>query len=116
MQIFDKTRLENTILKSEAHSLFKGGLISKEQKEVIEAQLPSYKKQNILVRIGLFILGGLFYSSCCGLFTFITVVGGNDHYGWTFLVFAAFGFFILEYVIRKWNYYANGLDDAFLVY
>ena len=114
MQAFDQTRLENKLLLEEADSLHKAGIIGTEQLELIERQLPAYPDQNVFIRIGLFVLGIFLYSSCCGLFAFVTTMGGNTNFAWTCFVYAAFGFAALELMIRKRNYYANGIDDAFL--
>jgi len=114
MRAFDQILLENKLLLQEANILHKGGIIGTEQLELIEKQLPAYPDQNVFIRIGLFVLGIFLYSSCCGLFAFVTTVGGNANFAWTCFVYAAFGFSGLELMIQKRNYYANGLDDAFL--
>lgn len=116
MIAFNKGLLENTFLVYEAEALQKAGFINKKQTAFIENQLPGYSsKSNVLVRVGMFILGCFLFSSCCGFFALITTLGGNHHYAWTFFVYAIFGFLGLEFMIRKMKYYANGLDDAFLV-
>ena len=68
MIVHDKNLLNNLFLAEEANSLESGGFISKEQKKFIEKELPVLRSQdNILVRIGFFLLGSLLYSSICGM-------------------------------------------------
>lgn len=73
---YDKNLLNNLFLTEEADSLENGGFISKDQKKIIRNQLPSFKIQNnILVRLGFFVLGSFLYSSICSLVTVIGLSG-----------------------------------------
>jgi len=115
MIVYDKKWLENLILQEQADSLLKGGFINKDQKRLIEKELPSFKiHYNILIRIGFFLLGVLLYFSiggaislfgynislsgyldvCCYIFSFVGLVGS-------------------EFFARN-NYYRHGLDEAFI--
>ncbi|PBQ32414.1 hypothetical protein CNR22_11745 [Sphingobacteriaceae bacterium] len=114
MLAYDKVLLENTDLVTEASALESANFISKEQLQFIEKQLPSYPDTNILVRIGLFILGCFLFSSCSGIVALFTLSSGSFNFGPTLLVYAIFGFIGLEFIIRKWKYFGNGMDNAFL--
>lgn len=83
----DKKLLNNLFLTEEADSLKDGGFISKEQKKIIRDELPSFKIQNnILVRLGFFLLGAFLYLSICGVISLMGLFGGSsEHY---FLIFA----------------------------
>lgn len=115
MIVYDRKKLDNEVLVDEANTLFKGGFISKEQKKFIEKELPVLKSQNnILVRIGFFLLGTLLYSSICGM---ISLVGLNSEHFYLQIcsyIFAAVGFAGAEF-LGKQNYRSHGLDDAFIL-
>nr|WP_294779458.1 hypothetical protein [uncultured Flavobacterium sp.] len=115
MIVYDRKKLNNEVLVDEANTLFNGGFISKEQKKFIEKELPVLKNQNnILVRIGFFLLGTLLYSSICGM---ISLVGLNSEHFYLKIcsyIFAAVGFAGAEF-LGKQDYRSHGLDDAFIL-
>jgi hypothetical protein len=91
MIIHDKKLLDDLALLEEADSLQKAGFISKEQKDIIKKQLPDFKAHNnILVRLGFFLLGSFLY------------------------LFAGVGFAGVE-ALSNQKYYRHGLDDAFIL-
>ncbi|MFD1605716.1 hypothetical protein ACFSJW_03870 [Flavobacterium artemisiae] len=115
MIVYDKQILDNEALVDEADTLYKGGFINREQKKLIEKELPRFKSQsNILVRLGFFLLGSFLYSSICGV---ISLIGLNSEH--TFLkiccyLFAIVGFAGAEFLAKQ-NYHNHGLDDAFIL-
>jgi hypothetical protein len=115
MIVYDKKKLDNEILIDKADVLYKGGFINKEQKKFIENELPVLKSQNnILVRIGFFLLGCLLYLSICGA---ISVIGlSNEHVFFKICcyIFAVAGFAGAELLAAQ-KYHHHGLDDAFIL-
>lgn len=114
----DKKLLNNLFLTEEADSLKDGGFISKEQKKIIRDELPSFKIQNnILVRLGFFLLGAFLYLSICGVISLMGLFGGSsEHYFFNicFYLFAIIGIVGAE-ILANNNYYRHGLDDAFIL-
>lgn len=112
MIVYEKQILHNGNLVDEADTLFKGGFISKDQKKFIKKELPVFKSQeNILVRIGFFLLGSLLYSSICGA---ISILGLNSEHIFLEIccyIFAAVGFVGSEFLAKQ-NFHNHGLDDA----
>lgn len=117
MIIHDKKLLDNSALVEEANALEAAGFIGKKQKELIKKQLPVFHSQNnILVRLGLFLLGTFLYLSICGvillgLYDFLS--DGNSEAIW-FSLFAVIGFAGAEFLGSQ-KYYRHGLDDAFIL-
>jgi uncharacterized membrane protein (DUF485 family) len=115
MIVYDKKMLDNEILIDKANALCKGGFINKEQKKFIEKELPVLKGQNnILIRIGFFLLGCLLYLSICGA---ISIVGLNAEDAYLKIccyLFAVVGFFGSEFLAVQ-KYHNHGLDDAFIL-
>lgn len=113
MIVFNKQLLDNEALNDEADTLYKGGFISKEQKKIIEKELPVLKSQhNILVRLGFFLLGSFLYSSICGTISLLGLSGENVFFEICCYLFAVVGFVGAE-LLAKHNYHNHGLDDAF---
>lgn len=115
MIAYDNKILDNEVLVDEADTLYKGGFINKEQKKLIEKELPRFKSQsNILVRLGFFLLGSFLYSSICGV---ISLIGLNNEHAFLKIccyLFAIVGFAGAEFLARQ-NYHNHGLDDAFIL-
>jgi len=115
MIVFNKQLLDNEALNDEADTLYKGGFIGKEQKKLIEKELPVLKSQhNILVRIGFFLLGSFLYSSICGTISLLGLSGENVFFEICCYLFAIVGFVGAE-LLAKQNYHNHGLDDAFIL-
>lgn len=115
MILYDKKKLQNEVLADEADTLYKGGFISKDQKKLIEKELPVFKNQsNILVRIGFFLLGSLLYSSICGMVSLFGLHSEHIYFQICFYLFAAIGFGGSELLGRQ-HYHSHGLDDAFIL-
>lgn len=115
MIVYDKKKLDNEVLINEASALCKGGFISKEQKKFIEKELPVLKSQNnILVRIGFFLLGCLLYGSICGAISLFGLSAENTFFKICCYIFAVVGFVGVELLANQ-EYHNHGLDDAFIL-
>jgi len=120
MIVHDKNLLNNLALIEEADSLESAGFISKEQKKIIKKELPSFKVQNnILVRLGFFLLGSFLYSSICGTVSMIGLIGSTSFserffFSISCFIFLGIGIAGAE-MLAKNKYYRHGLDDAFIL-
>ncbi|MCV2485378.1 hypothetical protein OD917_10615 [Flavobacterium sp. SH_e] len=115
MIVYDKQVLQNEALVGETDTLYKGGFISKDQKKFIEKELPVLKTQNnILVRIGFFLLGSMLYGSICGMVSLFGINSEHIYFQICFYIFAAIGFCGSE-LLGKQHFHAHGLDDAFIL-
>ncbi|MDQ6469647.1 hypothetical protein RB619_03245 [Flavobacterium sp. LHD-80] len=115
MIVYDTQILDNEILVDEANTLHKGGFINKEQKKFIKQELPVFRSQdNILVRIGFYLLGCLLYSSICGAISIVGMNAGDSYFKICCYLFAAVGFVGSE-ILAKQNFHNHGLDDAFIL-
>ncbi|GGF21886.1 hypothetical protein [Flavobacterium limi] len=115
MIVFDKNKLENSVLIEEADSLKNAGFIGKEQLDFIKKELPTLNShKNILVRIGFFLLGSFLYSSICSAVSLLAI-SGLDYYWEIFpFIFGIIGIIGSEFLAKK-DYYNHGLDDAFIL-
>lgn len=112
---YDKKRLDDQILVDEADTLYKGGFINNEQKKFIKKELPVFKGQdNILVRIGFFVLGSMLYSSICGAISIVGMNAENAYFQICCYIFAVVGFAGSEFLAKQ-NFYNHGLNDAFIL-
>lgn len=115
MIIHDKNLLNNLALVEEADSLENARFISKEQKKIIKNELPSFKVQNnILVRLGFFLLGSFLYSSICSFISLIALSGEESFFKICCFLFAGVGIAGAEFLAKN-KYYRHGLDDAFIL-
>ncbi|KAF2082194.1 hypothetical protein [Flavobacterium sharifuzzamanii] len=115
MIVYNKQLLDNEVLTDETDALYKGGFISKEQKKFIEKELPVLKSQNnILVRLGFFLLGCLLYGSICGAISLFGLSAENTFFKICCYIFAAVGFAGVEFLANQ-EYHNHGLDDAFIL-
>lgn len=116
MIVYDNQLLENTLLLEEAKRLHNQGFISKEQLAGIKKQLPVLKSHNnILVRIGFFILGCFLFSSLTGVLSLITLDLVQSHF-WTMLfIFTGLGILGSEILTKQHQQFGYGLDDAFIL-
>lgn len=109
----DKSLLNNLALIEEANSLQAGGFISKEQNTIIRKNSSGFKRHdNILVRLGFFLLGAFLYVSLCGAFSLIGIDGGQTFWKICFYIFTIIGF-VGSNILANQKYYGHGLDDAF---
>lgn len=115
MILHDKNLLNNLALVEEAETLQNGGFISKEQTKLIKNALPVFRSQNnILVRLGFFLLGSFLYLSICGAISLIGLSGEDFYFKICCYLFAGVGVVGAEFLANQ-KYYRHGLDDAFIL-
>lgn len=115
MTAVNKQLLENMLLLKEAKKLQKIGFVSKEQFDFAKKELAVPNSQNnLLIRIGFFILGSMLYSSISGVITMIIATLTQDNFEIIILFSAIIGLTTSELLAHK-NYYRFGLDDAFIL-
>lgn len=116
MIVFDKELLENTFLLEEAKRLNNEKVIPAEQLQHIKLQLPILKSQNnILIRIGFFILGCMLFSSIVGVLSLFTLGFGGSHFGFYTFLYTVIGIAGSEFLSKQQKQYGYGLDDAFIL-
>lgn len=116
MIVFDKQLLENTFLLEEAQKLNDQHFIPKAQLQQINKELPVLKSNNnILLRIGFFILGTLLYSSLIGVIALFSVNAFDSHLSIMMLIYAALGILGSEFLAQQKDFFGYGLDDAFIL-
>ncbi|MCC9020284.1 hypothetical protein [Flavobacterium lipolyticum] len=115
MTAYDKEELDDLTLIEEAASLYSAGFIDKNQKDRIKSELTAFKMQNnILVRLGFFLLGSLLYLSICGAISLLGLSGEQFFFSICCYIFALVGFVGAE-LLANLKYYRHGLDDAFVL-
>lgn len=116
MIVFNKQLLENTFLLEEAKRLNNDGFVSKEQLGNIKMQLPILKSSNnILIRIGFYILGCFLFSSMIGVFALFTINFNSSHFGGMAFIYTLLGIVASEFLAKQQNQFGYGLDDAFIL-
>jgi len=115
MLAYNKEKLENGLLVSEAKELYKMKFISKTQLSKIAKQLPLLQSNgNLLVRIGFFLLGCFLFSSVMGSFMLLFAPLMENNYKVMVYLYALIGLVGTELLAAK-NYHKHGLDDAFVL-
>ncbi|WP_306352535.1 hypothetical protein [Flavobacterium sp. '19STA2R22 D10 B1'] len=113
MIVYDKNLLKNLFLVDEVQTLQKAHFITKEQMQNAIKELPILKRQeNILIRLGFFLLGVFLYLSVCGVISLLGLPIISDSYKAFCYLFAIVGLAGTEFFARL-TYYGYGLDDAF---
>lgn len=116
MIVFDKELLENTFLLKEAKRLNNQGFIPKAQLDEIKKQLPVLKSHNnILIRIGFYVLGCLLFSSLSGVISLVTISLAESHLWIMLFIHTILGIVGSEFLARENHQYGFGLDDAFIL-
>jgi hypothetical protein len=116
MIAYDKSLLEATFLIDETQILEEAAFITNEQAVTHCKDLNALKSQkNLLIRIGLYVLGVILYSSICGTFSLFAMSAIEHYYQILFLLFGIIGVIGSEYMSRSLNYFGYGLDDAFVL-
>lgn len=115
MIVFDRRKLENSVLTEEADSLKNAGFISKEQLDFIKKELSVLNShKNILVRIGFFLLGSFLYSSICSAVSLLGISAIDKIWEIFPFLFGIIGIAGSEFLAKK-DYHNHGLDDAFIL-
>lgn len=115
MLAYDKTKLENEALVSEAKVLYKMKFISKAQLAEVSSKLPLLQSNgNILVRIGFFLLGCFLFSSVLGSFMLLFMPLMENNYKVMVYFYALIGLVGTELLAAQY-YHKHGLDDAFIL-
>lgn len=116
MIVYNKTDLDQTFLVSEAENIKNSGFITKEVFNTISKEVPTLKTQdNLLIRICLFLLGGIVYGSICGVLALFISDTDNFDDNFKILVFfyPIFGFVVADLLLAKEaKFFGNGIDDA----
>ncbi|MES2410137.1 MAG: hypothetical protein V4535_01700 [Bacteroidota bacterium] len=116
MIAYDKQLLENTFLLEEAKRLNRQGFIPKERLALIKKQFPVLKSHNnILLRIGFFILGCLLLSSLTGVVSLVAVTIPASHFWLMLFVYTCLGIVGSELFTKRYHQFGYGLDDAFIL-
>ena len=116
MIVYDKELLENTFLLEEAKRLNDQGFVSKAQLAEIKKQLPVLKSHNnLLIRIGFFILGCLLFSSLTGVIALVTMSLIQSHFWIIMLIYTILGIAASEFLAKEQHQFGFGLDDAFIL-
>lgn len=115
MIVYDKGALDDLTLIEEADSLLSAGFIDVKQKDLIKKELTFFRRSNnILVRIGFFLLGSFLYLSICGAISLLGLSGEQFFFSICCYIFALVGFVGAEFLANQ-KYYGHGLDDAFIL-
>ena len=107
------TAIQNHFLLEEMEQLVANGTVSEEQLQMMKQNHPATKtNNNILVRIGFFLLGVFLISSVVGFLSlFVAISGGAEGFALISLLMAVGCVMATEILFSK-NYFAYGLDDA----
>lgn len=115
MIAFDRELLENTFLVAEAKVLKDNNFIGLAQFKSIVDKLPALKSQNnVLVRLGFFLLGCILFSSIMGTISIFSMPILDSNYEVMIFFYAVVGFVGCEFLVKK-DYFGFGLDDAFIL-
>ncbi len=116
MIVYNKQRLENSLLIDDTKVLKEAGFITNDQVNANSKGLETLKTQNnLLIRIGLFILGIILYGSICGTLSLFSMGAFEHYYKIIFILFAIIGIAGSEFMSHNLYYFGYGLDDAFVL-
>ena len=115
MQAYNKSELENYFLAEEAKKLYQKKFLSKEQLQMIIAQLVQLKSNpNIFFRIGFFLLGSFLISTIISAFGLILFPLISEDFEFIFFFYAIVAYIGLEVLVNM-KFFRHGLDDAFVL-
>jgi hypothetical protein len=120
MLSYNKSELDNTFLVAAAKKLNQSGFITFDQYQNFSKKSTTLKTQdNLLIRLCLFVLGCIAYSTACGAMAlFLVGIADSFDAGFKFLVFvyALMGFGAMEVLmVKQSKFLGYGLDDAALL-
>lgn len=114
MIAYNKTWLDNILIRADVASAFEKNLISETDKIIIENENPvGFYSPNYFTRVGLFILTYIIISLTVGLIAILNMDNHNN-YGILFIFLSILTYIILELIIRYKNHYRSGVDDALI--
>jgi uncharacterized membrane protein YgcG len=116
MIAYDPITLDNLSIRQEATKAFDQGLLSKEEKAMIDQQYPvNFYSHNVFMRTGTFILTLITIFFSLGFFS-LTFIDNLSETGVaiTGVIYAAVTYAALEYTISKKKHYHSGVDDALI--
>lgn len=115
MQAYNREILDNEVLATQAKRLYRMKFIPKAQLQDITSRLTLFhSNDNVLIRIGFFLLGCLLLSAVAGfLALFFGTLFSSDFENIVF-VYGFIGVIGAEFLARL-GYYNHGLDDAFIL-
>src|SRR5664279_2177706 len=118
MIAYDKTQLDNLLIKEQAKRFRRTDLITEEELvNIAKTKQPAYSHTNIFIRTGVFLLTYILAFCSYGLivlFFKIDVLG--ELFKPLVFFFSITTFTALEFFIRRKNYFASGVDDALLFF
>lgn len=115
MQAYNKSELENYFLAEETKKLYQKKFLSKEQLQMISAQLVQLKSNpNIFFRIGFFFLGSFLISTIISAFGLVLFPLISEDFEFIFFFYAIVAYIGLEVLVRM-KFFRHGLDDAFVL-
>ena len=115
MIFYNSKKLCNLLEQEELEKLFREGNINGEQLGLaLESRKPVYKRTNVFIRIGFFILCLIVAACALGLFAMATSWGHNFE---ILLLISSVGALavLYHYVIEK-DHFQSGVDDALLYF
>lgn len=117
MMFYNQRKLHNLLQQEELESLHRKGMLNNEQlAKALAGRQPSYKRTNVFIRIGFFILTTIVAASVLGLLALAS--GMNQNFELLLLFFSIGVFFVLYYyyVLVEQGNYGTGVDDALLYF
>jgi hypothetical protein len=115
MIAYNRTSLDNLLIKEEAADAFHQQLISIEEYNAIEKVYPvDLYSPNIFIRIGLFLLTTVIVSMGYAFFLLLEIGGSEKGIGIMTFVYSLLLYGALEFMIRNKKSYRSGIDDALL--
>lgn len=117
MIAYNKTKFSDLILLEQAKKWKRVNLIDQEIfRAIVEAKWNAYKRSNIFLRAGVFILTYILASSSIGLVFLFFHLDHEQVIGFFLLLFGAISIAALEYFIRSKNVFNTGIDESLLYF
>lgn len=115
MIFHNNKKLQNLLQQEELENFFREGHLNKDQLAMaFESRKPAYKRTNLFIRIGFFILSLIVAAGTLGLFFLIFQVDQNFE---ILLLFFSFGVLAaLYFYVNEQDHFQSGVDDALLYF
>ncbi len=115
MIAYNKTWLQNLIIREQATEAYAENCIDKEELQRINEQHPSlFYSPNIFVRTGLFLLTFIILLFSFGLIALLFSDALDNALGGLAIFFGLLAYAALEWMVQTKNHYRSGVDDALL--